>query len=262
VEEVQGVGKRKHGKPQLRIDEARRWVAKATEMAGQGESGAVAAFVSLLMGMRASEITTRVPRDLDDGGRLLSIPDAKTEAGKRIRQVPEVLQPYLSMSSCRKPRAPSFRARRAPWSACAQTSVLPRPTKRRLMIVAVADTHALLWALMGDPRLFPAASAALRALNGATGVPLGLVREETFYEISLELDPDDALILGADGIIDPLSTSCDPLGESGLLRRLRAAPHVTANICEALLAADTLVSDDATVLVMQMPARRATRVAA
>jgi hypothetical protein len=43
VQEVQGVGKRKHGKPQPRIDEARKWVAKATEMAGQGESGAVAA---------------------------------------------------------------------------------------------------------------------------------------------------------------------------------------------------------------------------
>jgi len=95
VEEVQGVGKRKHGKPQLRIDEARRWVAKATELAGRGESGAVAALVSLLMGMRASEITTRVARDLDDGGRLLWIPDAKTEAGKRTLQVPEVLQPYL-----------------------------------------------------------------------------------------------------------------------------------------------------------------------
>ena len=45
VEEVQGFGKRKHGKPQLRIDEARKWVAKATEMAGRGESGAVAALV-------------------------------------------------------------------------------------------------------------------------------------------------------------------------------------------------------------------------
>ena len=106
------------------------------------------------------------------------------------------------------------------------------------------------------------ASGQVRALNGATGVPLGLMREETYDEISLELDPDDALILVTDGITDPLSTSCDPLGESGLLRRLRAAPHVTADICEALLAADTLVSDDATVLVMQMPARRATRVAA
>ena len=95
IEEVQGAGKRRHGKPQLRIDEARRWVGKAMELAGRGEPGAVAALVSLLMGMRASEITTRVVRDLDDGGKLLWIPDAKTEAGKRTLQVPEVLQPYL-----------------------------------------------------------------------------------------------------------------------------------------------------------------------
>ena len=81
VEEVQGVGKRKHGKPQLRIDEARRWVGKATELAGRGESGAVAALVSLLMGMRAYEIVTRVVRDLDDGGRLLWIPDRRPRRG-------------------------------------------------------------------------------------------------------------------------------------------------------------------------------------
>jgi integrase len=95
VEEIRGVGKRKHGKGQLRIDEARRWVGKATELAKRGESGAVAALVALLMGMRASEITTRVVRDLDDGGSLLWIPEAKTEAGKRTLQVPAVLQPYL-----------------------------------------------------------------------------------------------------------------------------------------------------------------------
>ncbi len=95
VEDVQGVGKRRHGKSQLRIDEARRWVGKATELADGGEAGAVAALVALLMGMRASEITSRVVRDLDDEGRLLWIPDAKTEAGKRTLQVPEVLQPYL-----------------------------------------------------------------------------------------------------------------------------------------------------------------------
>jgi serine phosphatase RsbU (regulator of sigma subunit) len=102
----------------------------------------------------------------------------------------------------------------------------------------------------------------VRALNGATGVPLGLVREEKYDEISLELDPDDALILVTDGITDPLSTSSDPLGESGLLRRLREAPHATADICEALLADGAFASDDATVLVMQMPARRTTRIAA
>ena len=64
-------------------------------------------------------------------------------------------------------------------------------------------------------------------------MPLGLLPGETYDEISLELDPDDALILVTDGITDPLSTSSDALGESGLLRRLRDAPHITAGICEA-----------------------------
>jgi integrase len=109
IEEVQGVGKRRHGKPQLRIDEARKWVGKATELAGRGEAGAVAALVSLLMGMRASEITTRVARDLDDEGKLLWIPDAKTEAGKRTLQVPEVLQPYLkALAKAKSPQEKLF----------------------------------------------------------------------------------------------------------------------------------------------------------
>ena len=73
LEDVVGVGKRRHGKAQLRIDEARRWQAKALQFADQGEEGAVAAMMSLLMGMRASEIVSRVVRDLDDEGRLLWI---------------------------------------------------------------------------------------------------------------------------------------------------------------------------------------------
>jgi len=95
LDEVVGVGKRRHGKAQLRIDEARRWQAKALEFADQGEAGAVAAMMSLVMGMRASEIVSRVVRDLDDEGRLLWIPETKTEAGKRTLPVPEFLQPYL-----------------------------------------------------------------------------------------------------------------------------------------------------------------------
>ena len=55
----------------------------------------MAAMMSLLMGMRASEIVSRIVRDLDDEGRLLWIPETKTEAGKRTLPVPEVLQPYL-----------------------------------------------------------------------------------------------------------------------------------------------------------------------
>lgn len=95
LEHVQGVGKRRHGKEQLRIAEARRWIGTAIEYADNGEAGAVAALTSLLMGMRASEIITRLVRDLDDEGRLLWIPETKTEAGRRRLQVPELLRPYL-----------------------------------------------------------------------------------------------------------------------------------------------------------------------
>jgi integrase len=36
-----------------------------------------------------------VARDINDEGRLLWIPDSKTEAGRRTLEVPEVVQPYL-----------------------------------------------------------------------------------------------------------------------------------------------------------------------
>jgi chemotaxis family two-component system sensor kinase Cph1 len=106
------------------------------------------------------------------------------------------------------------------------------------------------------------ASGRVQALNGAMGVPLGLLPGETYDEISLDLDPNDALVLVTDGITDPLSTAADPLGEAGLLRRLKRAPHFTAGICQALLADGTLTRDDATVLVMQLPARNVMRIAA
>ena len=79
-------------------------MAKATELAEAGEAGAVAAMMALLLGMRASEIVSRVVRDLDDDGRQLWIPDAKTEAGKRTLRVPDVLRPYLQrLATGRKP---------------------------------------------------------------------------------------------------------------------------------------------------------------
>lgn len=51
--------------------------------------------VALLMGLRAGEIVARIVRDLDNGGRLLWIFDAKTQAGKRTVKVPAALQPHL-----------------------------------------------------------------------------------------------------------------------------------------------------------------------
>lgn len=91
---VKGKGKRKRGKAQLRIDECRAWTNRALKLA-KSEPGAVAALCSCVLGMRASEIVSRVVRDLDDSGRLLWIPDSKTEAGKRTLEVPEMLRPLL-----------------------------------------------------------------------------------------------------------------------------------------------------------------------
>ena len=55
----------------------------------------MAALVTLVMGLRAGEVVSRVVRDLDDEGKLLWIPDSKTEAGKRTLQVPDLLRTYL-----------------------------------------------------------------------------------------------------------------------------------------------------------------------
>lgn len=95
IEGIEPVGRRRKGKPQLRLDEARRWLRTAEELADKGEAGAVACMVALLMGLRAGEIVERTVRDLDDGGRLLWIPSSKTEAGKRKVKVPASLQPHL-----------------------------------------------------------------------------------------------------------------------------------------------------------------------
>lgn len=109
LEEVEGVGKRKHGKTQLRVDEARRWLVKAVALADEGEAGAVAALLALVMGMRANEIVSRVVRDLDDDGKLLWIPDSKTEAGRRTLQVPELLRPLLTaLAEGKSPEAKLF----------------------------------------------------------------------------------------------------------------------------------------------------------
>lgn len=84
-------------------------MAKAIELADAGEPGAIAAMMALLLGMRASEIVSRVVRDLDDDGRLLWIPDSKTEAGKRTLRVPEVLRPYLQrLTAGAEAEAPIF----------------------------------------------------------------------------------------------------------------------------------------------------------
>lgn len=102
---VKGIGKRRpRGKSlgkegtELRIRDARAWYAKALELADDGDQGAIAALVALLLGMRASEIVSRRVADLESDeapADTLWIPCSKTPAGRRTLEVPEVLRPML-----------------------------------------------------------------------------------------------------------------------------------------------------------------------
>jgi integrase len=90
--EVKGKGKRRHGKPQLRIDEARQWLDWALWKVERGDGGSLAAASAFLMGLRASEVVERQVRDVDDGATILWVPDSKTEAGKRRVLIPSLLR--------------------------------------------------------------------------------------------------------------------------------------------------------------------------
>jgi integrase len=91
--EVKGIGRKNRGKPQLTEDEARRWLE--TAIPAMDDEWVIAAVTCLLLGVRSSEIVNRVARDLDRGGSVLRIPEAKTRAGIRSQAVPDVLKPHL-----------------------------------------------------------------------------------------------------------------------------------------------------------------------
>ena len=94
LDEVQGTGRRRKGKQQHRVDDARRWYAKALQMA-QEHDGAVAALCTLVFDLRCSEAINLQVRNVDDGGRLLHVWKSKTEAGARDLGVSEVMRPLL-----------------------------------------------------------------------------------------------------------------------------------------------------------------------
>ena len=93
---VESVGRKARGsdKAALRIDEANRLAAVCIE---ERSPSAVAVLCALLFGARATEITARVVRDLDDKGRVLWIDSAvKTSSSRRHLDVPDVLRPMLA----------------------------------------------------------------------------------------------------------------------------------------------------------------------
>lgn len=87
--ELEPTGRRARGKPRLRIDEAR---ALLDTCLADEHPAALATALALTMGLRASEVTNRVVRDVDDGARVLWIERAKTRAGDRQLELPEVLR--------------------------------------------------------------------------------------------------------------------------------------------------------------------------
>jgi integrase len=104
-EGVKIVGEKKRGKEQLRIDEAREFLDRALAVLDgqplEGRNGTqqrvavLGAATALLLGFRNGEVVSRTVRDLDEGGRVLWVPQAKTRAGVRRVEVPDALQPYL-----------------------------------------------------------------------------------------------------------------------------------------------------------------------
>jgi integrase len=93
--DVTAIGQRTRGKKQLRIDEARKLVDLCIRKANEGDEAAVGVLTAFLLGLRASEVTDRVVRDLDDNGRLLWIEFGKTKRSRRTLEVPAILRPYL-----------------------------------------------------------------------------------------------------------------------------------------------------------------------
>lgn len=98
---VEPVGRRRRGKPQPRIDEARQLLGVLFQEARAGDDGAVAALLAFACALRASEIISRTVRDVDDGGRILWVDETesgfqpKTDAGRRQVDVPPELQALL-----------------------------------------------------------------------------------------------------------------------------------------------------------------------
>ncbi len=107
------------------------------------------------------------------------------------------------------------------------------------------------------------ATGGAEDLASATGLALGILPGQLYPETSVELAPEDALVLVTDGITDRLASDNDRLGERALCERLSCAGRGAESICGALLGAKPRATEDATVLVLEMPRRhrRATPIA-
>jgi phosphoserine phosphatase RsbU/P len=67
-------------------------------------------------------------------------------------------------------------------------------------------------------------TSAVKELHGATGLPLGIVGEDSWTECEVVLERGDALVLYTDGIPEGTNASGEPFGRSRLDEALRLGP--------------------------------------
>jgi integrase len=145
VREIESVGRANEGKPQLRLDEARAFTACALELADAGNDAGVAVLCALVLGMRASEVVGRLVEDVDDGGRLLWIPQSKTAAGRRTLVVPAFMRGRLvQLAEGRKPQESLFRSANREWISDWSERICTLAGVRRVTTHGLRGTHATL----------------------------------------------------------------------------------------------------------------------
>jgi len=83
------VGRKRTGKEQLRLDEAKSLFDDI------GNSDSLMAVTAIVLGLRPGELVALRPRDLDADGTLLHVPGTKTVAAKRTVEVAASLRPHL-----------------------------------------------------------------------------------------------------------------------------------------------------------------------
>lgn len=86
------VGVKKRGKPKLRVNATRAYIAVLMR---DPSLEATAVLMALTLGLRANEVVKRTVEDVDDDGWLLWIRESKTEGSDREIEIPDYLRARL-----------------------------------------------------------------------------------------------------------------------------------------------------------------------
>lgn len=94
---VEVQGRKRRGKQKLTRDEARLWMQTAMEWTGRGEWRALMASMTLMFGLRASEVLGLRVRDVDDNASLLRVEGTKSAAARRMLKIPDEMRDVLRL---------------------------------------------------------------------------------------------------------------------------------------------------------------------